>query len=223
MTTAWNYTHRAAIKLHQLLDELGYPFDVSGRAAMLAHTLQRSPEAAATLLSGETLWTLDDLAAVSAQFEQRSCFFLEQFHADLPSDVQTVTSADGGEAIVWRMPQDFAHESAPSASLQLRYIRSRQAFGPFPPGSLVIYAEQALMARDLRPGKDYVVTSATGLTPMRCLDVQDTAASFWSGNKSEQPYTLPLKRQDTVCVRVAGALAGIICPATHIPPPDAPH
>lgn len=213
MTTGSDYARRAAAKLHQLMDELGYPFDLPGRSAVLAVKLRCSPQAASALLSGAVPWSLDDLAAVSTQFDRTSCYFLEQDHADQPSDVQTVTSADGGETIVWRMPHGFAEAAQPGATQRLRYITCRLAFGPFPPGGLLVYAEQAMTARTIHPGQDYIIATATGLAPMRCIDVRDSVASFSPNDKSDLPHLVPLEGQEDPCAHVVGPLVGIICPA----------
>lgn len=218
MTTGSDYAQRAAAKLHQLMDELGCPFDLSGRSAVLGLKLHCSPEAATALLSGSAPWSLDDLAAVCTQFERSSCFFLEPSHTDQPADVQTITSADGGETIVWRVPPGFTPLPPPGAGQRLRYITCRQAFGPFPPGGLLVYAEQALTARDLQPGHDYIIATATatGLAPMRCLEVRDSVASFCPSDKSDLPHLVPLDDPQDPSPHVVGALIGIICPA--IPP-----
>lgn len=175
------FSQRAALRLGKLLDEEGFPVQLLGRANALATKLSIDPVAATQLLSGIVHWNWDDLLHICTVFEKSPGFFLDKYpSADFPSDTKVVTSIEGGESIVWRVPNGFLkHPFQMSPDVVLSYLTAPEdVTSMFEPLSLLVFASHPSVALNLTVGFAYVLQTKSGVDVMRCSGIQEKSARF---------------------------------------------
>lgn len=162
----------ASKRLTRLLDEQGYPMDLLGRVTAVSKVVGTPPMTTTQLLSGHTPWSWSSLAKVCAAFSKQPGFFLDntQQGASLPSDVEIVTSATGGENIVWRAPSGLSKAShAPGRVLQ--YVFSANRILARGGSNLVIYRRCDVPFEEVLVGTHYVLEDDAGFSIVRAKSV----------------------------------------------------
>jgi hypothetical protein len=214
MSADATFANRAAARLNKILDEQGSPFDALGRATVVSESLKVPVQVAQQILSGRVPWSWEQLKAVSEGFARSPGYFLDpEYGGALPSDAQVVTSADGGESIVWRTPRGFLQRPIPESSA-LRYLTEHVGIAAFPQGSILIYAESAFAPSMVFAGLHYVIAGRSGLQVMRCTTSRDALATF--ENEREPGVAIVIPFTDAPAdesARIAGIVIAAIAPA----------
>jgi hypothetical protein len=207
------YAQRAAKRLNKLLDEEGFPYDELGRSKAVGARIGSSMQAAQRLLSGLVPWTWDQIDKVCSVFRRTPGYFLDPVPSEpFPSDMQLVTSVDGGESIVWRSPRGFL-QHPPAPGTPLRYMTMRERAPRYPLGSLLVYEEYITPV--LRTGDAYVIEREDGLEVMQCQASRETLASFEPLGRHGISVMVPLAPAagDLSQGRIAGSIFAAITPA----------
>lgn len=164
----------ASKRLTRLLDEQGYPMDLLGRVTAVSKVVGTPPMTTTQLLSGHTEWSWSSLAKVCAAFNKQPGFFIDNAHhgASLPTDIEIVTSATGGENIVWRAPSGLPEVSqAPGRVLQ--YVFSANRIMAPGGANLVIYQRCEVAFEELHVGAHYVLEDDAGFSVVRVKSVNE--------------------------------------------------
>lgn len=169
-----SFARVASQRLTRLLDEQGYPMDLLGRVTAVSKAVGTPQMTTTQLLSGQTAWSWSSLAKVCAAFNKQPGFFLDNTHqgATLPTDIEIVTSATGGENIVWRTPSGLSEVSQEPGRV-LQYVFSANRIMALGGTNLVIYKRSDVAIEELRIGAHYVLEDDTGFSVIRVKSVNE--------------------------------------------------
>lgn len=205
--TTTTLVQRASARLHALLDGSGIATHPLVRNRHLAAELRLSLQESEALLSGLVPWNMGQLDKICQHFGQRPGYFLDpDVNMSLPADASTVTSTDGGEPIVWRIPSGYRQHAPDSKPLNYFTILSRSHFGGEPVPTALIYQsmsdlEQVVPFQQHNIG--YIVADESGARrPAICTKVSSRHVQFESLSGSSPPLLLPLNQHD---LRMGGA------------------
>jgi hypothetical protein len=165
------YANLAAKRLGQLLDEQGYPMDLFGRVTALTKLISVQPSVATQLLSGYSPWSWDALALICAAFEKEPGFFLDREPGSaIPSDVEVVTSASGGENTVWRVPSGLSRFK-PDRLRRLQYVVCAHGVSDTEAPSVMVFDRQSVPKSSLQIGDHYVIEDDGGLCVVKLKSI----------------------------------------------------
>lgn len=218
--TERTFTNRASLALHALLTNLGYSPDLMGRVNTLASAANVSKRHATNLLSGLVTWSFDDLALMCNIYGKSAGFFLDPgLERQLPCDTRLVTSSDGGESIVWRVPNGFLNTPLKHPEAPLRYISDScpNIFANREARMMIVYEDWEAIpaAGGVSVNESYIVEDEDGaLQTMLCTDIRkNTMAVFVARDKTRKTQVLiPLRwdSPESAGYRLIGKMVGCI-------------
>lgn len=154
--------------------------DLFGRGTNLSKLLGVDLTHATQLLSGIVAWTWDDLQLLCESLDRSPGFFLDKHAGTWPSDSKVVGSIEGGESLVWRVPEGFLrHPISLSQDVVLKYMTApADMTAMFVPNSLLVFATHPHAALSLIVGDAYVIQHDDKIDVMRCISVTEESGRF---------------------------------------------
>lgn len=183
MTPEFIYALRASQRLGQILDESGYPRELLGRSLALADAFHISAQEATQLLSGQVPWSWNNIARACSAFGRTPGFFLNEiFDLSIPSDVQIVTSVQGGESVVWRSIVNTTRTPF-SPTARLSYLQLESPENPITT-CLKVFDNKTIESHELTEHAQYVVETEDGYEIGKFKGFKNHFALFESLNRN---------------------------------------
>lgn len=186
------YQRRSQQRLKDLLDYEGFSSNLAERASALAARASIPHDEALQLISGSAPWSWRYLHAMAEYFEISPGYFIDEdaIKSLIATKARTVTSAEGGEAILWSLPTGLTPTSVTRED-RLRYVTRELSTPSGKKVALYVFKWRPFLASELEPGEDYLIETESGNEIVRYRHKASNSAIFTSTAESTI-YRIPI-------------------------------
>lgn len=181
---------RFALRLRELLNDLGYPGRLVDRTRQLSYALGLDDGVTSALLSGHLLPDYEVLLALCRLGNRNPGWFLDAEPVRLPPGVVVAHPLGPGPELVLHIPADFLVQPPPSAKVSYWRAKSDMGFGVIS-GDYVFSLSVPMDSKSILEKRLYLVGDYEGFEIRLCQSVARDRILFVNPSGTHMPCILP--------------------------------